>query len=663
MTVTVTLPDGAQRHYPSGTTVGEVAASIGRRLAQDAVGARRDGELVDVHTPLHADCALAIVVKGTPDGLEVVRHSAAHLMASAVVRLFPGTQVTIGPATESGFYYDFARKEGFTPEDLTRIEQTMRDIAQRGEPFVRTEVTRDVARARFAEMGETYKVELLDAIDASETITLYQHGDWLDLCRGPHVPNTKWLKAFKLTHVAGAYWRGNERNPMLARIYGTAFWTQAELEQHLASLEAAKARDHRKLGQALELFSFHPEAPAMPFFLPRGAKILRLLTAFVQGYYERLGFEEVITPQLFDTELFARSGHLANYRENMFFAQVDEREFALKPMNCPSHALLFGERLRSYRELPWRVADFGRLHRYERSGATAGLTRVRSFCQDDAHIFCREQQIAPEIAGQLAMIQEILGHFGFTLRVALSTRPEQSIGREPGLYDGQRADWDAIWQDAEARLVQALEQSELPYGTNAGDGAFYGPKIDCEVQDALGRWHQLATIQLDFSLPRRFALSYVDENSQAQRPVMVHRAVLGSLERFFGVLLEHTGGDLPLWLAPTQVRVMAINDALLPYAREVVAALRQGGLRAELDATSDKLGAKIRLAELVKIPVVAVVGGKEQAAKSVALRWRKRPEQQILPLDQAIFTVVQAAAVPVPSETLVARVQASHSAH
>lgn len=659
--LSITLPDGSQRSYPEGTTVRQVAESIGKRLARDAIGARISrgddgGEIVDVHTPLSGELGLKILTVGSDEGLEVLRHSAAHLMASAVVRLFPGTQVTIGPSIESGFYYDFERKGGFTPEDLGRIEEEMRAIASRDEPFERSEVSRADALAMFRSMGEHYKCELIDAIAEGETISLYRHGDWVDLCRGPHVPRTGLLKVFRLTHVAGAYWRGDENKPMLARIYGTAFWKQEELDKHFAQIDEAKKRDHRKLGKELDLFSFHPIAPAMPFFHPRGAKLVTLLTQMVRGYYDLLGFEEVITPQVVDTALFAQSGHLANYRDNMFFSEIDGRQFGLKPMNCPGHTLIYSDRRRSYRELPLRMADFGRLHRYERSGVTAGLTRVRSFCQDDAHIFCREDQVGWEIETHVRMVEEVMNHFGFAMRVKFSTRPQKSLGREPELSPEERAEWGAIWQRAESTLRAGLEGTGLPYAENDGDGAFYGPKIDCEVQDAIGRWHQLSTVQLDFGLPKRFELSYVAENGQLARPVMLHRAVLGSLERFVGILIEHTAGDFPLWLAPRQVVVVSVNDALLPYAQEVCTAFVARGIRATLDTRSDKLGAKIRTHELEKVPIVAVVGAKEEQAREVSLRWRKKGAAQALPLDQAVDDVLVAATVPRPGPDLVARV-------
>lgn len=642
-----------------GTTIRQVAESIGKRLARDAVGGViDDAKIIDIHTPLKADCRLRIVTVKSDEGLEVLRHSTAHLMASAVQKLYPGTQVTIGPAIESGFYYDFKRDGGFTPDDLEVIEAEMHKIAAADDVFVREEMPRDKARAMFESMGETFKVELIDGIDAAETISIYRHGDWFDLCRGPHVPRTGLLKAFKLTHVSGAYWRGDERNPMLARVYGTAFWDQKALDAHTQMVEEALKRDHRRIGKDLDLFSFHPLSPAMPFFHPRGTVLYNTLENYIRNFYRELGFDEVITPQVVDVELFRRSGHLANYRENMFFCNIDEREFGLKPMNCPGHTLIYASQKRSYRDLPVRYADFGRLHRYERSGATAGLTRVRSFCQDDAHIFCREDQIGPEIGAQILMIQEVYKQFGFEMKVAFSTRPEQSMGTEPELSDAERHEWDQIWDRAHSTLKGAIESAGLEYSIDAGGGAFYGPKIDCQVKDAIGRWHQLGTIQLDFALPKRFDLSYTNAKSAQSRPVMIHRAVLGSIERFMGILIEHCTGDFPLWLAPTQLRIITINEAMLPYAQEVKTAFHKMGLRVHVDHRNEKLGFKIRDAEIHKIPLVAVIGAKEAEARSVSLRWRKKGDMGQQPLDQAIRSVLDAAAVPLPDAAFLQRLQA-----
>ncbi|MBI5509230.1 MAG: threonine--tRNA ligase [Deltaproteobacteria bacterium] len=660
--ITVTLPDGSQRHYAAGTTIKDVALSIGPKLGRDAVGGVVDqgdgpGDVIDVFTPLKTDCKLKIVTVKSDAGLEVLRHSASHVMASAVQRLFPGTQVTFGPAVDNGFYYDFKRDQGFTPEDLEVIEAEMKKIVAADLPFVRREVSRDEAKAFFAGLGETFKVEHLGSIPQGETITTYSHGDWTDLCRGPHVPSTGLIKAFKLTSVAGAYWKGDERNPMLARVYGTAFWDEKALEAHLSHIEEAKKRDHRKLGRELDLFSFHPVAPAMPFFHAKGAFIYNQLIELIRRYYQVLGFDEVITPMIVDMELFKRSGHYDHYRDNMFLCDVDEREFGVKPMNCPGHTLIYATQKRSYRELPIRIADFCRLHRYERSGVTAGLTRVRSFAQDDAHIFCREDQIPMEIGVQIAMMKDIFGHFGMESQVGFATRPAQSLGREVGLSTAERESWDAVWSRAEGVLKEVLDGEKLSYSTHPGDGAFYGPKIDFRVKDALDRWHQLSTVQLDFGLPRRFDLSYVNAEGGESRPVMIHRAMLGSLERFIGVLIEHTAGDFPLWLAPVQARIIAVTDELLPYAEEVRQLMLARGLRVRTDHRSEKLGFKIRDAEIHKIPVVMVVGKKELEARSVSLRWRKRGDLGTQSLDQAIALMLQAAAAPSPGEALTRRMQ------
>ena len=659
LSITITLPDGSTRQLPHGSTVQALAQSIGKRLGRDAIAAVLDSEpaLVDVHTPLRQDCAVRIITVGSEAGLEVVRHSTAHLMAAVVQRLFPGTQVTIGPATETGFFYDFKYDGGFTPDDLVRVEAAMHALAAEKLVYVREEVSRAAAERLFADLGETYKLEILAGIPADETISLYRLGDWVDLCRGPHVPSTAALGAFRLTHVGGAHWRGDEQQPMLARIYGTAFWTQKALDAHFEQLEEAKKRDHRRVGRELDLFSFHPWAPAMPFFHPRGARIYNGLTEFIRTYYQLLGFDEVITPQVFDTELFKQSGHYDNYRDSMFFCHIDDREFGIKPMNCPGHTLIYAAAKRSFRDLPIRYADFGRLHRFERSGVTAGLTRVRSFAQDDAHIFCQESQVAREIELQILMIEDIYRHFGFETQIGLSTRPVKSLGREADLGPAERAEWDGLWQRAESMLRQAIDAAALPYTENAGDGAFYGPKIDCQVKDAIGRWHQLGTIQLDFGLPKRFDLSFTDSGNQEARPVMVHRAVLGSLERFMGILLEHTGGDLPMWLAPEQVRIITLNDELRPYGLKVRHALRAAGLRAELDGRSEKLGYKVREAELTKVPVVVVVGAREAAAGQIAVRLRKKGDMGARPLDQAVADMVIAAAVPLPGERLLHRVE------
>ena len=625
MNITVTLSDGRRADVPAGTPARDAMRAAGATNLKDAVAARVNGCVVDLYRPLIEDSAVEPVAAGSPEGTEVLRHSAAHLMAQAVKRLFPETQVTIGPVIEDGFFYDFKRATPFTPEDLERIEAEMRAIIKSDFRVTREELPRDAAIRLFTELGEQYKVEIIDGL-ADDVVSLYRQGEFVDLCRGPHVPSTGAHRAVKLTGVAGAYWRGDERNEMLQRIYGTAFASRELLEEHLARVEEAKKRDHRRLGKELDLFTFDSVAPGSPFFHPKGAVVYNELVAYVRSLYRRYGYDEVITPQVMDVELWKRSGHYDNYRENMFFSQIEEREFAVKPMNCPAHCLLYATRKRSYRELPIRYADFGRLHRAERSGTLHGLTRVRSFAQDDAHIFCTPEQIGGEIGALLRMIDEVYGAFGFEeRRVMLSTRPEKSIGT------------DAMWEQAEGALAGALRGAAVAYEINAGDGAFYGPKIDFVVVDALKRPWQLATIQLDFgALPERFDLSYVQSDGTAARPVMIHRAILGTIERFMGILLEHCGGALPLWLAPVQVRVLTLTERTQPYGAAVCERLRGAGFRAELDDRNEKLGYKVREAQLAKIPYMLVVGDKEAAADTVAPRSRAGGSSAAIGLDTFI---------------------------
>lgn len=650
-------PDESTKN-PNQVTLRDLFAA---KLASNPriVGAKVNGKVLDVHTPFaHTpDTKIELVSAGDPDGLRIIRHSTAHIMADAVQRLFPGTKVTIGPATASGFYYDFDKSTGpFTDEDLATIEAKMREIIAADRAFTREVVSREQAHELFAKMGETYKRELIDAIPAGEEISLYRHNDencaWVDLCEGPHVPKTGAIGAVKLVSVAGAYWRGDERNPMLQRIYGTAFPTQAELEEHLKLLAEAKERDHRKLGKELDLFMFHEYAPAMPFLLPRGASVYNGLVSFMRTLYVDHGYEEVITPQVFDKHLFEISGHLPNYRENMYlpvtsdlldqaklwlrvgvspeghgeraYKEADEKrdeavidqltnleKLGLKPMNCPSHCLIFGQKRRSYRELPWRMADFGRLHRYERGGVVHGLARVRSFCQDDAHIFCAPEQLENEIAAFIALLNEVYFAFKFPkVEIRLATRPKKRIGTE--------AQWDA----AESSLADALKRAGLPFEMAPEEGAFYGPKLEFHVEDALKRSWQLGTIQVDYAAPDRFDLEFVGQDGASHRPVMLHRAILGSLERFFSVYLEHVGGAFPVWLAPEHAIIVTVSEKQSDYAREVIALLRSKGLRAKADLSADKLGAKIRSARLMRVPYVVVVGDREAAERKVAPRSR-----------------------------------------
>jgi len=618
--IRVTLPDGSGIELERGATVAEVARRIGPRLAKAALLAKVDGQLCDLSRGLDGDVRVEILTDRDPAALEALRHSTAHATAQAVQELFPGTKIGQGPVIENGFYYDFDRDEPFSEADLAAIEDRVREIIARDLPIERVELPREEAIAFFEREREPYKIYFART-KGEQTVSIYRQGEWNDFCRGPHVPSTGRLAAFKLLSVAGAYWLGDENNKMLQRIYGTAFFTQEELDRHLALLEQARQRDHRKLGRELGLFSFHPEAPASPFFQPSGATIYRLLVDYVESLYARYGYSQVITPQIFDVALWKRSGHYDHYRENMFFTEIDERQYAVKPMNCPAHCLMYGESRRSYRELPLRLADFGRLHRYERSGVTAGLTRVRSFSQDDAHIFCTPEQVHDEVSRAADMFRECYDQFGFEMKIVLSTRPEDRAGE------------DSLWDRSEAALRSALDKRGERYQVAEGEGAFYGPKIDFFARDALGREHQLGTIQLDYVLPERFGLGFIDAEDQERRPVMIHRAMLGSLERFIGILIEHCGGDFPFWLAPEQLRVLSITDRVADYARQVVERATAHGLRANCDVRNEKIGAKIRDAQLAKIPAMLVVGDREAQAGTVALRLRKQGDQGPVALD------------------------------
>jgi len=614
----------------------DVARAIGERLARATVAGVVDGRLVDLRSPIESDVTVRIVTTRDREGGEVIRHSAEHVMADAVKRLWPDTPIDAGRQDHSEkFQYDFRFPRPFQPEDLEKIEEEMRRIVKEDLPFERIEVTRDEASRIMAERGEEIKLIRLDDIPEGETISLYRHGPFLDLCRGPHVQRTSQIGAVKLLEASGAYFKGDERNEMLQRIYGTAFPSKKELAAYFARLEDIRRRDHRRLARELDLVSFHPEAPASPFFHPRGAIVYNALVELMRERYREYGYEEVITPQIFDVSLWKRSGHYDNYRENMFFAdafeEVEDRKFSVKPMNCPSHCLIYGSGAHSYRDLPRRIADFGRLHRYERSGVVTGLTRVRTFAQDDAHIFCTPEQIGPEMSALFNFIFEIYDLFGFTdVEIFLSTRPEKAMG-DP-----------AIWEHAERVLASCLDDRGVEYTVNVGDGAFYGPKIDFVVHDAIGRDWQLATIQLDFMLPERFDLTYVDSDGADKRPVMIHRAILGSIERFFGVMLEHFAGDLPPWLAPEQARVLPITDSVNEYAEQVCAALRSSGVRAEVDRRKEKLGYKIREGEAMRVPYLLVVGGREAEQGAVALRLRHRRDEGVHPLAAVVERIENA---------------------
>jgi len=620
----VQLPDGSMKDVPNDATVAQVAESIGKRLAKDAIAGKVNGKIVDLTAKVPDKAKVEILTPKSKDGVDVIRHSTAHLMAMAVQELFPGTQVTIGPVIENGFYYDFGTDRPFSDEDLRRIEEKMSEIAKRDLPIKREVWTRDDAIKLFDKIGEKYKVQIIRDIPGDETLTIYRQGDWFDLCRGPHVPSTGRLGAFKLLSVAGAYWRGDERNSMLQRIYGTAWSDEKGLQEYLKRMDEAKARDHRKLGKELALFHFSNLAPAMPIFLPKGAVIYNELIDFVRSFYRRDGYSEVVTPLLWDTELFKISGHYDNYRDHMFFSEVEEREYGLKPMNCPGDIQIYAMERRSYRDLPIRLANFARLHRYERSGVTHGLTRVRSFAQDDAHIFIAPEQIQGEIERELNLIKEIYDVFGFTdVKIGLSTRPEKRIGT------------DAMWDSAEKALEEALKKRGLTYHVDPGQGAFYGPKLDYQVTDAIGRPWQLGTVQVDYAQPERFKLTYIGADNSEHRPVMIHRAILGSLERFIAIIIEHFAGAFPVWLAPVQAIVLPLSEKFLDYANDTAAKLRQAGLRVEMDGSNEKLGAKIRDAQLEKIPYMLIVGEKEASSGSVSLR-KRSGEQSSMSLDQFV---------------------------
>ncbi len=609
----IQLPDGSQRPFPKPVTGLELARTIGSGLAKAAVAMRVNGHLKDLSTLLDADATVAIITRDSPEGLEVIRHSTAHLMAQAVQSLFPGVQVTIGPVIENGFYYDFAAERSFTPEDLSAIEDRMRELVKQNLEVKREVVSRDAAIQRFEKLGEDYKVQIIRDIPADENLSLYHQGDFVDLCRGPHVPFTGALGAFKLQRVAGAYWRGDSRNPMLQRIYGTAWANQKDLDAYLAQLVEAEKRDHRRIGTELELFSIQDDAGGgLVFWHPMGARIRRVIEDFWRSAHVEDGYELLFTPHIAHEQLWYTSGHKDFYAESMFDPMQDEGQpYQLKPMNCPFHILIYKDKLHSYRDLPLRWAELGTVYRHEMSGALHGLMRVRGFTQDDAHVFCRPDQIEAEIAGVLALVQKILGTFGFDhYEINLSTRPEHSVGS------------DAIWETATQALRGALARAGLEYQVDAGGGAFYGPKIDLKIQDAIGRKWQCSTIQLDFNLPERFGMEYVAEDGTRQAPIMVHRAIFGSVERFFGVLIEHYEGKFPLWLAPVQVAVLPISEHFVEYAESVTTALGKLGLRVETDLRNEKIGYKIRAHTLRRVPYMLVVGEREQAAGTVALRDR-----------------------------------------
>jgi len=645
----VVLLDGSERMLEAGATGRDLVAGLGQKLRKRALALAVGCELRDLTAPLADGDQVRVLTFDDPEGKEITWHSCAHLMAQAVLRLHPSARLGIGPTIEDGFYYDIALDEALSAEDLPRIEKEMRRIVQEQLPIERRERDRTDAIELFSSAGQDLKVEIIEEIVGEGVPSTYVQGEFEDLCRGPHLPSTAFIKHFKLLSVSGAYWRGDESRPMLTRIYGTAYEKKGDLDAHLHRIEEAKKRDHRKLGRELGLIATHPVAPGSPFFLPKGARVYNILIDYVRGLYDRYGYQEVITPQIFDTSIFHTSGHLPHYADDMFFSATREDidsaadgerpprplweaiRYGVKPMNCPGHALIFGMTRRSYRELPMRIADFGRLHRFERSGVIHGLTRVRSFCQDDAHIFCALDQMQSEIGAFLDLVSEVYDDFGFSdVRIRIATRPEDRLGS------------DEVWDRSESALEEAVKEHELPYEIAEGEGVFYGPKIEFHIKDAIGRSWQLGTIQADFNLPERFDLSFVDAGGAASRPVMLHRAVFGSIERFYGVLIEHVAGSFPTWLAPRQVVVLPITDAVAEYAEKVRMRCFEAGLRVRVDARNEKIGLKIREAEKAKVPFMFVVGEREAAADQVAIRRRGRRDLGARPSAEAIGLVLEA---------------------
>lgn len=612
MDINVLLPDGSNRRVPKGTTVEQIAESISIGLKKNAVAGKLNDKLVDLNQAVEEDCRVEIVKLDSPAGLEVYRHSTAHVMAQAVKRIYgeKGVKLGIGPVIEDGFYYDMDLEKPLSAEDLDRIEQEMESIIQENLPIVRKVVSREEAIRLFEKLEEPLKLELIRDLAEDAVISTYEQGEFLDLCRGPHLPSTGRIKAFKLLNVSGAYWRGDSSNRMLQRIYGTAFPKKAQLEEHLHFLEEAKKRDHRKLGKQLELFMFSEEAPGMPFYLPKGMTIRTELENFAREMQRQRDYEEVRTPLMMNNRVWENSGHWDHYKDNMYFTNVDETKYALKPMNCPGHMLIFKNKLRSYRDLPMRICEFGQVHRHEFSGALNGMLRVRTFCQDDAHLFVLPEQIEEEIGRIIELIDQMYQVFGLEYKIELSTRPEDSMGSEE------------LWEQAESSLQSVLDNRGIAYRINEGDGAFYGPKIDFHIQDALKRSWQCGTIQLDFQMPEKFDLLYVGEDSQKHRPVVIHRAVYGAIDRFMGMLTEHYAGAFPLWLSPVQAKLLPVSENYADYAYQVKARLEQAGIRVEIDARNEKLGYRIREAQLEKVPYMLVLGEQEKNSGSVSVRKR-----------------------------------------
>ena len=629
----VTLPDGSDLTVADGATAGDVAAVIGPRLAKAAVAAKIGDRVVDLTTPVGEGDRIAIVTPDSAEGLDVIRHSAAHVLADAATRLYPGTKVAIGPAIKDGFYYDFEFPEPVGEDDLPRLMEEIYRLLGASLPFQRREVSKEEALDLFA--GEPYKVELIRDLPEDAVISVYRQGEFLDLCRGPHVPDTGRIGAVGLLSVAGAYWRGDSDNTMLTRIYGTAFPSKKELDEYLERMEMARQRDHRKLGRELGLFSFHDEGPGFPFFHPKGMRVINALLDYWRREHVAAGYEEIRTPMMLERTLWEHSGHWDNYKDNMYFTKIDDVEFAVKPMNCPGGTLVYKSEQHSYRDFPMRIAELGQVHRHEMSGVLQGLFRVRVFTQDDAHIYCLPEQVEDEVVGVIQLVHRMYKTFGFErVHVELSTRPEKSIGT------------DEMWEMAEKELASALERAQLAYDLNPGDGAFYGPKIDFHIEDVMGRTWQCATCQLDFTIPERLDLEYVGEDNQKHRPVMLHRTVFGSLERFLGILIEHYGGAFPAWLAPVQVAVVPVADRHAEYAGEVGAALQNAGLRVEVDLRSESVSKKIRDGEVTKVPFMLVVGDREIEQRGVTLRARGSKDTRPLGLAEAVAEIAELCGVP-----------------
>ncbi len=621
----ITLPDGSKKSFDQPVSVAAVAASIGAGLAKAALAGEVDGKLVDTHYLINNDANLRIITDRDSEGLDVIRHSTAHLLAHAVKELFPSAQVTIGPVIENGFYYDFAFERAFTTEDLEKIEARMAEIAARNHSVTRSVLTRNEAIDYFNKLGEHYKVEIIQSIPESESLSIYQQGDFADLCRGPHVPTTGLLKAFKLTKVSGAYWRGDSNNAMLQRIYGTAWKDKKTLETYLKNLEEAEKRDHRKLAKSMDLFHLQEEAPGMVFWHPNGWQIYQAIKSYIAERLSDNGYEEIVTPQIVDVELWKKSGHLANFREEMFTIDADDKLYAVKPMNCPCHVQIFKQGLKSYRDLPLRLAEFGCVHRNEMTGAMHGLMRVRQLVQDDAHIFCTEGQMQAESAAFIRLLLDVYRDFGFNeVVVRLATRPEKRIGT------------DESWDKAEAALAEALRSEGLPFEIKPGEGGFYGPKIEFHLKDCLGRMWQCGTLQLDYNMPERLEASYIAEDGSKKVPVMLHRAILGSLERFMGILLEHYAGKLPVWLAPVQAMVMNITDKQAQFASELTRELKKQGLRVKSDLRNEKIGFKIREHTIEHVPYLLVIGDREVESRSISVRTQEGADLGSMSIDQFV---------------------------